>query len=79
MTEPTSPFLAAVAATRAPHTRRGRKKTVGQEPVSRPLPDARVGVPDVVNHGLLRAPRTRHDDPIVSDYQPAVRTTGGPW
>jgi hypothetical protein len=79
MNEPFSPLLAAVAATRAPHAQRRRKTPAGLGPVSRPLPDARVGVPDVVNHGLLQAPRTRHYDPIVCGYQPAVRTTGGPW
>jgi hypothetical protein len=79
MNEPFSPLLAAVAATRAPRARRGRTKPLGQEPVSRPLPDTRVGVPEVVDHGLWRASKPRHYDPIVCDYQPRMACRGMRW
>ena len=79
MTEPTSPLLAAVEATRAPGARRGRTKPQGQGPVSRPLPDARVGVPEVVDHGLWQDRRARHYDSIVWGYQPRALTRGGRW
>jgi len=79
MTEPTSPLLAAVEATRAPGARRGRTKPQGQGPVSRPLPDTRVGVPEVVDHGLRQDRRARHYDSIVCDYQPRMACRGMRW
>jgi hypothetical protein len=79
MNEPFSPLLAATAAKRAPGARRGRTKPLGQAPVSRPLPDTRVGVHEVVDRGLRQDPRARHYDPIVYGYQPRMACRGMRW
>jgi hypothetical protein len=76
MNEPTHRPFAAVAATEAPHALPGGAAPAGPGVLSRPVPDARLGVPLVVDHMLRQADKPQHYDQIVCTYHPPAPCRG---
>lgn len=76
MTEPTHRLFAAVGATGASRAVCGRTVPSGPWALSRPVPDARLGVPAVVDHMLRQAGKPHHYDQIVCTYHPPAPCRG---
>lgn len=79
MIEPTRGLFPAVGAARESHALPGRTAPSGPGALSRPVPDARLGIPAVVDHMLRQASKPQHYDPIVRGYQPRAPTRGRRW